>query len=88
MLHKAAFSSGAALFAKIKTIFKDINDKYTIFFRNLYQQPLKLQNGQFKTYRYLICIYRIIHQNGKGKNGTLKGMITKDDIEHTTVVSG
>ena len=45
MQHDAAFhhSSGSALFAKIKTTFRDRN---TPLFRKFYLGPLKVQNGQ------------------------------------------
>ena len=55
-----AASSGSALFAKIKTIFRDINAS---FHRNFNQQSLKIQNGHFHTYSF--NIYGIIHQNEK-----------------------
>ena len=53
---EGCISSGSALIAKIKTIFKYRN---TSFDRNFDQQPLKIQNGLCHT--YCIKIYEIIH---------------------------
>ena len=53
----AAFHQ-SALFANIKTIFRDGT---TSFYRNFEWWPLKIQNGQFHT--YWINMYRVIHHN-------------------------
>ena len=53
----------SAVFAKITTIFKDINTSY---FRNLDLWPLKTQNGLLHTYYF--DMFGKIHQIEKGKN--------------------
>ena len=54
-------SSGSALFAKIKTIFRDRNIS---FYLNFALQPLNVQNEQ-KIQIYCIIMYGNIHQNEK-----------------------
>ena len=54
-------SSGPALFAKIKTNFRDINSSY---FKTFDLWPLETQNGWFPS--YCINMYGTIHQNEKG----------------------
>ena len=61
---KTQISSGSALFAKIKTIFRDRN---TSFCRNFDQQPLKIQSGLNSD--FILLFYSQIQDASQSKKG-------------------